>query len=130
MTDAARGMTRLALAALAVAALGAGACSSPAVCNCPLSGLAIVPLPAAESIPIASVSTDPPCTAGDEGGGGVFVGRQSAGTCQVRVTLTNGDTYTLSVEFRPRGTGCCGSLPYLVDASVPQLVDGGTGGPD
>ena len=45
--------------------------------------------------------------------------------CRGRAVLTDGDTYAFSVEFRPIDTGCCGTLPYPIDASPPTLIDGG-----
>ena len=116
--------------AVAVAAVAVAACGSTQVrCPCPL-GMANVAVPSAQTTTIDSVQTDPPCaaTAGGAGTGTVSVIRQSPGTCQVRVALGNGDTYTFSVEFRASGSGCCGDFAFPVDASFPVLVDAGAGG--
>ena len=61
----------------------------------------------------------------DSGDGSVYLSRPDSGICRGRAVLTNGDTYAFSVEFRPIGTGCCGTLPYPIDASPPTLIDGG-----
>ena len=106
--------------AVAVAALLLSACGSPQVCACP-AGVGSVTV----SEPPTSVSTDAPCDAFSTGGSMVYVSRQGSGTCEVRVLLTNGETYAYSLQFRASGSGCCGSTAFLVDASVPALVDAG-----
>jgi hypothetical protein len=109
-----------------LAALAAAGCTaSPGVCPCPTGGLALFPLPAAATNPIVSVAADPPCTAMDSGTGAVYLSRADSGICRGSAVLSDGDTYAFSVEFRPSGTGCCGSLAYPIDASAPTLVDGG-----
>jgi hypothetical protein len=118
-------MTPSRIARFVLATLGAAGCTpTPAVCPCPAGGLALFDLPAARTNPIVSVSADPPCTAMDSGAGSVYLSRQDSGICRGRAVLTNGDTYAFSVEFRPSGTGCCGTLAYPIDASPPTLVDG------
>jgi hypothetical protein len=111
------------LLAVAVATLFLSACGSPMICGDPCGDSVAVPI--AQSAPIATVSTDAPCDAFSTGGNMVYVSRQGSGTCQVRVSLTNGDTYAFSMQFRASGSGCCGSTAFLVDASVPALVDAG-----
>jgi hypothetical protein len=112
------------LLAVAVASLSLSGCESPQVCACP-AGVGSVVVPAAQSASIASVSTDAPCDAFSTGGSMVYASRQGSGTCELRVSLTNGETYAYSLQFRASGTGCCGSTAFLVDASVPALVDAG-----
>ena len=86
----------------------------------PRSGAAAeFPVPNAAANPIVSVSADPPCTAATSGDGSVTLSRPDSGICRGRAVLTNGDTYAFSVEFRPSDTGCCGTLPYPIDASPP-----------
>ena len=104
----------------------AGCTSSTAVCPCPAGGIALFPVPAAATNPIVSVSADPPCTAdGQRRRRRLPLPPGHGGICRGRAVLTNGDTYEFSVEFRPSGTGCCGTLAYPIDASPPVLVDGG-----
>ena len=112
-------------AVVAVASLFGAGCPSSPVCPCPAPGVALFTVPAAATNPIVSVSADPPCTAMDNGSGYVYLSRQDSGICRGRAVLTNGDTYEFSVEFRPSGIGCCGSLAYPIDASPPVLVDAG-----
>jgi len=129
MIAVAQRFARLAPALVLVALLSAEGCSSSQVaCPCGTGGYASVTVPAAENTPIAAVSTDPPCTAMDGGGGTIVVVRGSVGTCQVRVRLASDDTYVFSVQFRASGAGCCPDLVTAVDASVPTLVDAGTAG--
>lgn len=106
--------------AVAVAALSLSACGSPMVCPCPSGGGSVT-----VSEPPASVSTDAPCDAFSTGGSMVYVSRESPGPCELRVLLTNGETYAYSLQFRASGSGCCGSTAFLVDASAPALVDAG-----
>ena len=115
---------RRALPALTFASLCISACDPSPVCPCPFGG-AIVAVPATQSIPLESVTTDPPCSASGVSSDQIFVMRQNTGTCQVRAQLTNGETYTFSVQFRASGSGCCGHVAFAVDSSVPELVDAG-----
>ena len=97
------------------------------MCECPAGvGFRTVAIPAAQSSPIASASTDPSCAATFDSTS-VSVGHASAGTCQVTVQLANGDTYAFSVQFLvTRGRGDCGCPEAVaVDASVPEPVDAG-----
>ena len=116
---------RVCFAVAVVGSLTMAGCSSPAVCNCPVSA-GLFRVPAADSNPIVGASTDPPCTAMPSGSIYVWVALQDSGTCRVKAHLKNGDAYTFSVEFRATASGCCGNLAYPIDASVPVLVDGGT----
>jgi hypothetical protein len=131
MTYVARTRSRfLALAAFALAAPAAGACSSaPAICNCPAGLYGMATVPATASNAIGTVSTDAPCSASIFDSDQVIVTRNSSGTCQVRVQLANGDTYALSFQFQSvNPNGCCANITRPIDASVPQLVDAGAGG--
>ena len=108
------------------AALAAAGCTtSTDTCLCPVGAAAEFPVPNAAANPIVSVSADPPCTAATSGDGSVTLSRPDSGICRGRAVLTDGDTYAFSVEFRPIDTGCCGTLPYPIDASPPTLIEGG-----
>jgi len=99
----------------------AGSCgSSPGVCPCPTGG-ATIQLPG----DIANVSAPAPCTASAFATNVVLVGRDGAGSCQVRIELTNGATYTSLVRFNGGG-GCC---PYTNYGYAGPLIpiDGGSG---
>jgi hypothetical protein len=119
---------------MALASLSLSACLSPeqpGICNCAKVGETTVTIPTAGSIdpPVLIVNawTDHPCTVTDDNVNKVvvqYVG--GAGTCQVGVGLTNGATYSFSVEFQEIAAGgCCAGLNRAVDASVPQLADTG-----
>jgi hypothetical protein len=130
MTPPSAGIVRGAFLALAAASLTAPACTLlVGSCECPTpTGFAMVALPAAQSSPIANVSASSPCTAWDGGGGHVNVSTPSATTCQAVVQLTNGATYTLSVEFRfvtSNGGGCNCTLLQATGTSGPTLADAG-----
>ena len=103
------------------AALAAAGCTTSTDMPCPVGSA--VPVPAAATNPIVSVSADPPCTARQRRGTSPLP--PDSGICRGRAVLTDGDTYAFSVEFRPIDTGCCGTLPYPIDASPPTLIDGG-----
>jgi hypothetical protein len=123
-----------ALFALAFALLPSGsACFlAGSSCNCPNGGgVTQVPVPAAQSSPIADVSVNAPCTASAIDDVTVDVSTASAGGCQVLVQLTNGDTYTFSVQFVAEtihGACDCGVLRPTGGTPVPTLTDAGIGG--
>lgn len=121
---------------LVFAALLAGAASlcfsgCPGPCNCPYgAGFVLVTVPAAQSSSIASVTADAACTASIESGE-VAVMTATPGSCQVRATLANGDTYAFTATFHTMvvGNDCkCTVLP--ADTTAPELVSGGDGGTD
>ena len=101
-------------------------------CNCPLGGGGShVTVPAAQSSPIARVSTNAPCTASANGDDTVVVYTPTAGSCQVLVELANGDTYTFSVQFVPEtvhGDCDCGVLRMVGGPPVPTITDAGING--
>ena len=123
------GMAKGGVVGLLVLVLASGAvagCSSSA-CECAL-GAALVALPATLPAPVAGVTTDAACTASYfENINKVMVRRNAAGSCAVRVDLTNGEAFQFSVEFRTL-VGCCAPGAIVDDASVPELVDAGSGG--
>ncbi len=99
---------------------------------CGSNGL-FVKLPITDSDAL-TITSDPLCTAqtAREGNNelGVYAYSQDAGTCQVRVEVLNGGTYTFTVAFQSRDCACGGTVINAVDASAPQLIstgDGGTG---
>jgi hypothetical protein len=126
------------LAAVAAVSLCASSCLvGGGSCNCPSNG-GYVGLPidadagmdgAAPPVMIASLSTDPGCTANSGSDGSVTVFRGSAGTCRVQAQLTNGDIYVFTMTFRSLG-GCCSSLFRGTVTSGPQLFATGDGGTD
>ncbi len=107
---------------LLLAPLLIGGCSSSqGVCPCPSGGATIL-LPAD---PIASVTVDAPCTV-TQLGTSVLVERNGAGSCQVRVQMTSGVTYTSEVQFTGGG-GCC-PYTYFGTAGPLEQLDASTGG--
>ena len=114
-------------ATLVVASLTAVGCLAP--CSCPSGGgSAIVMLKAAQSSPIASLTTAAPCTAMDGGSGHIVVTTSEPGTCRVRVVLMSGDGYSFDVVFRAISSSCCGNLVGDHTVSVPEPFDAGAGG--
>lgn len=92
-----------------------------------------VKLPITDSDALTA-TTSPTCTAqrAREGNNelGVLVSAKNAGTCLVLVEVSNGDSYTFSIDFQTRDCACGGTVINAVDASAPQLIstgDGGTG---
>ena len=89
-------------------------------------------MPAAQSTPIAAVSTMGPCTASATGGNDVVdVSTGTAGGCQVFVELTSGDTYTFHLEFTQEtihGACDCEVLRTTGGIPVPALTDAGING--
>ena len=78
--------------------------------------------------PVASVTADPPCTVlgpGNGFGSEVLVERDGVGTCQVRIQMTSGVTYTSQVQFT-RGGGCCQYTNFGTAGPLEQL-DAGSG---
>ena len=115
MTYATRTIGRVVLFALAATAPAASGCFLGASCNCPFGGgFAQVTVPAAQSSPIAAVSTKGGCTASASGGTDVVdVSTETAGACQVFVELTSGDIYTFDMAFTQEtihGACDCGVL--------------------
>ena len=100
--------------------------------NCGSNGL-FVKIPITDSDAF-TITSDMLCTAQSAREGnnelGVYVYSQSAGTCQVRVEVLNGGTYTFSVEFQSRDCACGGTVINAVDASAPHLISTGDGGTD
>jgi hypothetical protein len=118
-----RSLALLVVPALVLAGLGVSGCSGG--CKCPQGGgVANVPLPAAQSSPITSVSATAPCTATVSAAGGVTVYTPAAVTCAVEAQLMNGDTYTFTVTFQSTSADTCCPAAETFDASVPQLVGG------
>ena len=112
------------VATIAVASLAAQGCLGP--CNCPESGgQATVTLPAAQSSPISSVTSDGPCTAKVGSPDNIIVTTNTPGTCQVRVQLMSGDGYSFSVAFQSISSSCCGNLVGDHTVSIPEPVDAG-----
>ena len=133
MTYLASGVARLATLALAVASLSSSGCSLVGgSCNCPQLGGATVVLPAAQSSPIANITTGTACSASDYGGGqiGVTARSNTPTTCGVTVELMNGDTYAFSVEFRAFDPGGCCSGVQGFALGQPTQIDGGVDGRD
>jgi hypothetical protein len=75
---------------------------------------------------VAEVSAPAPCTASAVTTDVVLVARNGAGSCQVRIELTDGTTYTSSVQFTGGG-GCC-PYTYFGTAGPLNQIDGGSGG--
>ena len=133
MTYATRTIGHVVLFALAVTAPAASGCFLGASCNCPFDGgFAQVPVPAAQSSPIAAVSTRGACTASATAGTDVVdVSTDTAGGCQVFVELTSGDTYTFHLAFTQEtihGACDCGVLRTTGGSPVPALTDAGING--
>jgi len=128
--SAAVAVVRLVLAVAVAVSLSVSACGG-APCNCPAGiGVKTVALPAAQSSPVASATTDSPCFITTMDSTSVQVGSPSAMTCHVTVQLANGDTYAFSVQFLETriGGACTCNTAVAVDASVPEQVDAGAGG--
>jgi hypothetical protein len=88
-----------------------------------------VPFPAAQASPIASLSADAPCTATDGGNGQIVVHTTEPVTCDVHISLMNGDAYTFAVAFQAlEQIGCCSGIGGFA-ASLPERV-GVDAGPD
>jgi hypothetical protein len=133
MTYATRTIARVVLFTLAVAAPAASGCFPGASCNCPSGGGFVqVTVPAAQSSPIAAVSTMGPCTASATGGNDVVdVSTNAAGGCQIFVELTSGDTYTFHLAFTQEtihGACDCEVLRTTGGIPVPTLTDAGING--
>src|SRR5438270_10684645 len=107
MTNATRTIARVVLFALAVAAPAASGCFVGGSCNCPDNGgFAYVTVPAAQSSPIAAVATMGRCTASTAAAPDVVaVSTDTAGSCQVFVKLTSGETYTFHLAFTRESLG-------------------------
>jgi hypothetical protein len=75
---------------------------------------------------VAQVTVPEHCSASSLGTDAVLIDRDGAGSCQVRIQLTDGTTYTSLVEFSGGG-GCC---PYTNFGKAGPLepIDAGTGG--
>jgi hypothetical protein len=79
-----------------------------------------VMLPDTLPAPVATVTTDPHCSAQlDSGANHVQILPKSGatGTCVVQVHLTNGDTYGSSISYRSLG-GCCAAESTLAESST------------
>ena len=119
-------MSRLALASLIVASLSVAACPGPSTSLPHCESRIFITLPDAGAVTIASVSADPTsCGAYVGGTDNVVVTSASEGTYQIRLRLSNGNTYEFTVEIRATHTGRCGNVDMVVDASVPRPVDAG-----
>jgi|KBSMisStaDraftv2_1062788.scaffolds.fasta_scaffold463241_2 hypothetical protein len=103
--------------------------------GCGDSGL-FVALPIADFTPL-TITTAAPCRAqsarrNDEMGVYVYTEGDVVATCDVRVEVFEGATYTFTVPFESHDTmTCCGTVTRAVDASVPEQIspaDGGAGG--
>jgi hypothetical protein len=121
MTDLARVVFSPSSLLFLVTMLAGGCGSSPGLCPCPLGG-AMIEVPGN----VAEVSAPLPCSASAVTTDVVLVGRDGAGSCQVRIQLTDGTTYTSSVQFTG-GSGCC---PYTYHGIAGPLdrIDAGSGG--
>jgi len=132
MTSLVPGIADFVCVALAVASLSVSGCRPG---GCALScgnNDAYVRVPNSTPDQIERVETEPPCIAQsareNDSEGEVYVRRDNAGTCQVRVYLTNGDTYAFSVEFASHEFYCCGTVLDPIDASIPVLIHAGADG--
>jgi len=112
---------------LFLAPLFAGGCgSSPGRClendSCVALGYALIYLPSS----FAQASATAPCTISADGTDLVRVTRDSVGSCQVRIQLADGKTYSSSANFTQGGI-CCPDLYYGVAGPL-DPIDAGSGG--
>ena|SRR5947209_4766111 len=133
MTYAPRTIARVVLFALGVAAPAASGCFVGGSCNCPdNAGFAYVTVPAAQSSPIAALSATGRCRATAAAAPDVvIVTTDTAGSCQVFVKLTSGDTYTFHLAFTRdtlHGVCDCEVLRTTDGTAVPTLTDAGING--
>jgi hypothetical protein len=99
-------------------------CDSQVLCPCPSGGADLV-LPTEAQGKVVKVTATPCSVATSDSMTDVFVQSSGATTCDVRVTLTSGETLTSTITFRNVG-GCCPYTYFEVDASTLMSVDGGS----
>ena len=114
---------RFPLLVLALTWLCASACGPfSESCTCYPGGL--VTLPSFGDAKIAHASSGGPCTARQLDADRIEVFSNTGGTCAITVQLTNGSTYSVSVEFvQLDPDGCCAGTYSVVRDPMWSLID-------
>jgi hypothetical protein len=91
-------------------------------CPCPSGGATVV-LPTAQQSMVTKVTGDR-CSDASTPPQDILLIASSAGTCHVRIELSNGQLLTTNIAFKPIG-GCCPDTFFAASQTTPTLVDGG-----